>query len=118
MDKDGHRRKRRIYSQILSDRSLRDFEPTMTSEINIFLRNLLQYEHEPVNMAPACQRVAADIAGHLAFGQSLKTQNEAANRTLINAMASVNGLINICSECLHTCSSTAYCACYGQRKSN
>lgn len=70
----------------------------MTSEINIFLRNLLQYEHMPVNMAPVCQRVAADIAGHLAFGQSLKTQNEVANRTLINAMAAVNGLINVCSE--------------------
>lgn len=77
----------------------------MTSEINIFLRNLLQYEHEPVNMALVCQRVAADIAGHLAFGQSLKTQTEAANRTLINAMASVNGLINICSESLHPRSS-------------
>lgn len=98
MDKDGHRRKRRIYSQILSGRSLRAFEPTMTSEINIFLRNLLQYEHETVNMAPACRRVAADIAGHLAFGQSLKTQYEATNRTLVNAMASVNGLINISSE--------------------
>lgn len=98
MEKDEHRRKRRIYSQILSDRSLRDFEPTMTSEINIFLRNFLQYEYEPLNMAPACQRVAADIAGHLAFGQSLKTQNETPNRRLIDAMTSVNGLINICSE--------------------
>lgn len=98
MSKDEHRRKRRIYSQILSDRSLRAFEPTMASEINIFLRNLLQFEHTPMNMAPVCQRVAADIAGHLAFGQSLKTQNETANRTLINAMASVNGLINIWSE--------------------
>lgn len=70
----------------------------MTSEINIFLLYLLQYEHMPVNMAPVCQRVAADIAGHLAFGQSLKTQNEAANRTLINAMAAVNGLIHVCRK--------------------
>lgn len=101
MDKDEHRRKRRIYSQILSDRSLRAFEPTMAKEVDVFLQNLLQHEHEPVNMAPVCQRVAADIAGHLAFGQSLKTQNEATNRKLINSMASINGLINICSEYLY-----------------
>lgn len=95
MDKDEHRRKRRIYSQILSDRSLRAFEPTMISDVNVFLRNLLQTEDEPLNMAPVCQRITADIAGHLAFGQSLKPQNEAGNRTLANALASVNHLINI-----------------------
>lgn len=73
----------------------------MALEVDIFLRNLLKYERDPVNMAPVCQRVAANIAGHLAFGQSLKTQNEATNRTLINSVASINGLINICSEYLY-----------------
>lgn len=103
LDKEGHRRKRKIYSQILSDRSLRTFEPTMAREIKVFLRHLLRFESEPVNMAPVCQYVTADITGHLAFGQSLHTQTEPTNRPLINAMASVNGITNLCSKrnCLH-----------------
>lgn len=98
MDKEGHRRKRKIYSQILSDRSVRTFEPVMAMEIMIFLRNLLEFQVEPLNMAPVCQRVAADISGHLAFGQSLHTQTEATNQRLVDAMASVNAIINLFSK--------------------
>lgn len=98
LDKEGHRRKRKIYSQILSDRSLRTFEPIMAMEIKIFLKNLLAFQVEPLNMAPVCQKVAADISGHLAFGQSLHTQTEATNRRLVDAMASVNGIINLFSQ--------------------
>lgn len=70
----------------------------MAMEIKIFLRNLLAFQVEPLNMAPVCQKVAADISGHLAFGQSLHTQTEATNQRLVDAMASVNGIINLFSK--------------------
>lgn len=70
----------------------------MAAEIQIFLQALLQFGTESVNMAPLCQKVAADISGHLAFGQSLYVQTEATNLPLVKAMASVNGIINLFSK--------------------
>ena len=59
LDKERHRQKRKIYGQVLSDRSLRAFEPVMRQEIQVFLQQLLKASAEswPLNMSPLCERL-------------------------------------------------------------
>ncbi|KAI1386114.1 cytochrome P450 [Hypoxylon trugodes] len=73
LDRERHRQKRKIYGQVLSDRSLRTFEPTMSKEIDAFLGQLLKMGGKPANMSLLCERLTADVAGNLAFGQQLHT---------------------------------------------
>jgi cytochrome P450 len=96
LDKERHRQKRRIYGQVLSDRSLRIFEPTMIDEIDIFLKQLTT--QDSVNMAILCERLTADIAGQLAFGQPLRTQTESTNRVFPRAMLSMNFVVSLFSK--------------------
>lgn len=39
-DKDEHRPKRKLTSQVLSDQSMRAFEPTLADQVDVFLRQL------------------------------------------------------------------------------
>ncbi|KAI1340804.1 cytochrome P450 [Xylariaceae sp. FL0016] len=95
LDMEGHRQKRKLYGQVLPDRSLREFEPAMRKEVDVFLRLLLESKSEIVNMTPLCERLTTDIAGQLGFGQSLSTQTENTNRSLPRAMVSINFIISI-----------------------
>ncbi|KAK8084238.1 hypothetical protein PG997_005509 [Apiospora hydei] len=97
LDKERHRQKRKVYGRMLSERSLRVFEPTMTGEIDTFLDQLAGSGRggEPVNMTPLCERLTADVAGELAFGQPLRTQTETANRVFPRAMLSMNFLVSL-----------------------
>ncbi|CAG8953233.1 hypothetical protein HYFRA_00003436 [Hymenoscyphus fraxineus] len=95
LDRERHQQKRKVYGKVLSERSLRIFEPAMISEIDVFLRQLLKNDNEAINMSPLCERLTTDIAGQLAFGQSLNTQVETKNRMFPRAMISMNGLVNI-----------------------
>ncbi|KAF7884387.1 uncharacterized protein EAF02_004723 [Botrytis sinoallii] len=92
LERERHRQKRKIYGKVLSERSLRSFEPTMSSEIDVFLKLLLDTKNEVVNMSPLCERLTTDVAGQLAFGQPLDTQTEERNRAFPRAMISMNGL--------------------------
>jgi cytochrome P450 len=98
LDKERHRQKRKVYGQVLSERSLRNFEPTMSSETDIFLGQLLNTNNQPVNMSPLCDHLTTDIAGQLAFGQPLKTQVEPVNRSFPRAMISMNAIVSIFSK--------------------
>ncbi|KAI1453478.1 cytochrome P450 [Annulohypoxylon moriforme] len=95
LDRERHRQKRKIYGQVLSDRSLRIFDPIMSNEIDVFLRLLLKTNGGTVNMTPLCERLTTDVAGQMAFGQPLNTLTEATNRIFPRAMVSMNGLVNI-----------------------
>ncbi|KAK8045625.1 hypothetical protein PG993_005649 [Apiospora rasikravindrae] len=95
LDKERHRQKRKVYGRMLSERSLRIFEPTMIGEIETFLGQLAGAGGEPVNMTPLCERLAADVAGELAFGQPLHTQTETTNRVFPRAMLSMNFLVSL-----------------------
>ncbi|KAK8872355.1 cytochrome P450 [Apiospora arundinis] len=44
---------------------------------------------------PLCERLTADIAGELAFGQPLHTQTETTNRVVPRAMLSMNFLVSL-----------------------
>ncbi|KAI0014235.1 cytochrome P450 [Xylariaceae sp. FL0662B] len=103
LERERHRQKRKVYSKILSERSLQAFEPTMIQEIHVFLGQLWKAgadadadaDVKPVNMSPLCERLTTDIAGQLAFGQPLNTQTEDTNRIFPRAMYSMNGLVSI-----------------------
>ncbi|TVY75551.1 Cytochrome P450 monooxygenase apf7, partial [Lachnellula suecica] len=94
LDRERHRQKRKIYGQVLSERSLRTFEPIMIGEIDIFVRQLLITKSKSVNMSPLCERLTTDIAGQLAFGQPFDTQVDVTNRIFPRAMISMNGIVN------------------------
>ncbi|KAI1390248.1 cytochrome P450 [Hypoxylon trugodes] len=91
IDKDQHRRKRKLIGQPLTERSMRSFEPTMESEIDVFL-NLLLESAQPghvVDMTERCQRLGVDIVGLLAFGFPLNTQTDEKFRFILNLMDSM-----------------------------
>ncbi|KOS22231.1 Isotrichodermin C-15 hydroxylase [Escovopsis weberi] len=82
IDSNQHRRKRRIISPVLAERSMRRFEPVMSSLIDVFLQQILpcSQARSTVNMAQRCSRLGVDIIGQLSFGYFFKTQTEETNR--------------------------------------
>ncbi|KAI0195916.1 cytochrome P450 [Astrocystis sublimbata] len=73
IDKDQHRRKRKYIGQALSERSMRNFEPAMESQVTIFLKELLKSAEAkaPADMTKRCQRLGLDVIGLLSFGWGL-----------------------------------------------
>lgn len=69
----------------------------MSAEVDVFLKQLLNARSDVINMSPLCERLTADIAGHLAFGQPLHTQTEATNRLFPRAMTSMNAVVSLFS---------------------
>ncbi|XDG06326.1 hypothetical protein ABKA04_005941 [Annulohypoxylon sp. FPYF3050] len=76
IDKNQHRRKRKVIGQALTERSMRTFEPTMESQIDVFLELILAAAQDGtvVNMTERCQRLGVDVIGLLAFGHHFDTQ--------------------------------------------
>ncbi|CAJ2507046.1 Uu.00g082320.m01.CDS01 [Anthostomella pinea] len=81
-----HRPKRRLMSQVLSEQSMRSFEPIMVNQVLIFLRQLLQANSSPVNMTPMCRYLGLDVAGLLGFGYERNLQTDHAHRSLTDAL--------------------------------
>ncbi|RYP89948.1 hypothetical protein DL770_003928 [Monosporascus sp. CRB-9-2] len=96
LDKDQHRRKRKFVGQALTERSMRAFEPTMTTQINVFLRLLLASCENGsfANMTERCQRLGVDIVGHLAFGYPFNTQISEAFRFMLAGIDGMSWRIN------------------------
>lgn len=92
LDREDHRRRRRVVGQAISERSMREFESTMMSQIDVFLVQLLRssQQEEAVEMTSRCKYLAMDVIGLLAFGCSWKTQTEETLRLLPRAFASLN----------------------------
>ncbi|KAI1843864.1 hypothetical protein JX265_003760 [Neoarthrinium moseri] len=90
LDRAEHSRKRRVVGQLITERSMRSFEPSMTLQIDVFLHQLLasSKKSEVVNMTVRCQRLATDVVGLLAFGYELNTQTEDTNSIIPAAMKS------------------------------
>ena len=92
VDKADHRRRRRVVGQAISERSMREFEPTMVSQVDVFLAQLLRSSQrgEAVEMTSRCKWLAIDVIGLLAFGCHWNTQTEEALRFIPKAMATIN----------------------------
>lgn len=97
LDKREHSRKRRAIGQALSERSMQSFEPTIISQINIFLGELLRSsrQKENVNMSQRCLRLGGDIICYLAFGYPLNTQTETTNRPFLEAMDPISARVSL-----------------------
>ncbi|KAI1364842.1 cytochrome P450 [Xylaria arbuscula] len=97
LDRESHRRKRKLIAPVISERSMRTFEPTMSTQVNIFLQQLLRSARlaEPVNMSRRCERLAIDIVGQLAFGFPLRLQTEATNQVIPGYLTAGTKLITL-----------------------
>lgn len=87
-DRTLHRARRQLIGQAITERSMRVFEPVMTKQINIFLRQLLLStdNRNPVNMTEQMRRLGLDVAGLLAFGYDLSLQTEEENRFILTVL--------------------------------
>ncbi|KAL1881186.1 hypothetical protein Daus18300_001037 [Diaporthe australafricana] len=95
LDQAEHGRKQRIIGKVISELSMRTFEPVMNSQVDIFLSELLKstQKGEVVDVSPRCSRLAADVICHLGFGYPLSTQTEETNRPLLDSFAQISGRI-------------------------
>lgn len=98
LDMSIHSRKRRAIGEILSERSMRTFEPTMNDQIDVFLRELLHSSQkgQVINMTPRCERLAIDNICHLAFGYPVDSQTSAKNRLVVEAMTLIMARVSLC----------------------
>ncbi|KAH7309690.1 cytochrome P450 [Stachybotrys elegans] len=96
IDEDLHRTKRKVIGQVVSERSMRIFEPTMQGQIDEFIKHLrhCSLESSPVNMTDRCRYLGMDVVGHLAFGYDLETQTSPTNHHLITALGHANWRLN------------------------
>lgn len=78
IDKRQHSIKRRLIGQAVSEKAMRDFEPTMTKQIDIFIDQIREASRTatPVDMSDHIKRLGMDIVGLLAFGFPLNMQTE------------------------------------------
>jgi cytochrome P450 len=97
IDTELHRLKRKLIGQATTERSMRTFEPIMTEQINVFLRQLLvsSEKAEPVNITDRCQWLGLDVVGLLSFGYRLNLQTDESYRFIPKGMAFVNSRINL-----------------------
>lgn len=95
LDQAEHARKQRIIGRVISELSMRSFEPTMKSQVDIFLRQLLPaaQKGEAVDVSPLMLRLAADVICHLGFGYPLSTLTEETNRPLLDAFGMASGRV-------------------------
>ncbi|KAH9905619.1 cytochrome P450 [Xylariomycetidae sp. FL2044] len=97
-DKYFHRGRRQLIGQVLTERSLRAFEPTMMAQIDVFLRELLKASSQgkPVNMTERTRRLGINIAALVGFGYDLQLQTSDANRWLLEVVDAGPGISIIC----------------------
>jgi cytochrome P450 len=95
-----HRRKRRLIGQVVSEKSMRSFEPTMLQEIDVFLKKLMKASNSSarVNITPAVRQLGVDIVGHLGFGFDLNMQTEETNHWLLKAFYLGDWRVNVCMQ--------------------
>ena len=75
---------------------MRIFEPTMTEQINVFIKQLLTPARAstPVNVSQRVKFMALDIVGLLAFGYQLNLQTSSKNRHMIGRLKGGNHRLN------------------------
>ncbi|KAK5989753.1 Cytochrome P450 monooxygenase AKT7-like protein [Cladobotryum mycophilum] len=92
IDSKQHRRKRKIIAPVITERSMKKFEPTMSEHVNVFLQQLLASCESggAIDMTERFQRLGIDVVGQLAFGYPFNTQTDETHRfvpEVINAMS-------------------------------
>lgn len=90
LDKQEHRRKRRIIGPVVSDQSMRVFEPETLKQVDAFSLQILRssQRNAVVDMTPRCERLDIDLIGQLAFGYPLNTQGHPTHRVIVEGIKS------------------------------
>ncbi|KUI63048.1 Isotrichodermin C-15 hydroxylase [Cytospora mali] len=86
LDRDAHRAKRKIVGHAFSERSIRSFGPALLSQVDIYLKQLLESSHQPINMTQKMSHLAMDVIAQLALGYDLATQTSEENRFFVRSM--------------------------------
>ncbi|KAI0193892.1 cytochrome P450 [Astrocystis sublimbata] len=94
LDRDMHRRKRKLMAPAVSDRSMKTFEPIIAEQVDIFLKQIATFHDSPVNMKDRCNYLGMDIVGLLSFGFPLHCQTEEKNRFFADHMPVSNRRLN------------------------
>ncbi|KAI0886384.1 cytochrome P450 [Annulohypoxylon maeteangense] len=95
IDAEAHRQRRKLISQPISQRAMRLFEPTMSAQIDIFLRKIYESSGSVVNVTDHCQWLGLDIVGLLAFGYHLNLQTKEEYRFIPRAFADIKSRIHV-----------------------
>ncbi|KAH9903769.1 cytochrome P450 [Xylariomycetidae sp. FL2044] len=98
LERASHRSKRRLIGQVVSERSMRVFEPTMLGQVDVFLREIRKTctRSSPIDMTPACRNLGYDTVALLSFGSELNLQADPAYRFLPKAISLGDFRINVC----------------------
>ncbi|ETS75220.1 hypothetical protein PFICI_13704 [Pestalotiopsis fici W106-1] len=94
LDRSGHARKRKIIGPALSERSMRMFEPIMSSQVDVFLKYLLKSGSNLVDVSERFRRLAMDIVVHLAYGYPLDLQLHDEHYFILKSISLANWKIN------------------------
>ncbi|TGJ85499.1 hypothetical protein E0Z10_g3255 [Xylaria hypoxylon] len=88
-----------MVGQVVSERSMKAFEPIMLEEIDTFIRQIflstLAHPGTPINMAERCKWLGIDIVGQLSFAYPLNLQTNSTYRFIIDSAATANYFLNI-----------------------
>ncbi|KAI1408292.1 cytochrome P450 [Hypoxylon sp. FL1857] len=99
IDRDAHRSRRKLISQAISERSMRNFEPVMIAQVDIFLRRLLlstqSSEPEAVNMSEYLRYLTFDVVSLLSFGRQFHLQTSSKNRFILQSIEYLSWHANV-----------------------
>jgi cytochrome P450 len=86
-----------MVGEALSDRSLRQFEPTLLEQVDTFVKLIgkAAKTSSPVNMTPSSRHLGFDTIGQLGFGYDLKLQTDEEHHFLKKAIVFSNFRINL-----------------------
>ncbi|KAI1465636.1 cytochrome P450 [Daldinia caldariorum] len=88
IDRHVHRSRRQLVGQVVSERFMRMFEPTMIDQINLFIQQILPsaLNSAPVNITERSKNLGLNIAGLLGFGYDLGLQTSEENRFMFDML--------------------------------
>lgn len=88
IDQEAHRSKRKVVANLLSERSMRTFEPRIQEQLEIFLKlmHVSCTGSNPVDMSERLEYLSCDIVGLLSFGYQLKLQTDDKHRFMVRGM--------------------------------
>jgi cytochrome P450 len=97
VDNNLHRARRQVIGPVLTERSIRVFEPTMVDQVSISLQKLLKASQnsEPVNISRTTRQLGINIAALLAFGYDLRLQTDETNQFMLTVLDSGTWASNV-----------------------
>lgn len=97
IDKQTHRRKRKLVGQVVNERSLRALEPIITRQVDIFIQQLsLPKGSGSFNMTKMFKYLTMDIMGQIAFSYPFNLQTDPTHRHITETNS--NYLLNIAMQ--------------------